>query len=226
MTFSGRNAHGFYQLDAGDGRSARAIADELEILDVALGDMERIDQRRRGDDGGSVLVVVEDRNIHDLAQALLDHETFGGLDVLEIYAAKGGAEVAHGADKFIDILGVNLEIDGIDIGEALEEHGLAFHDRFRGERAQIAKAQNGGAIGDDGDEIALGRIIIGGIGIFSDGADRHGDARAIGQRQIALGGHGLCRIDFELSGLSHAMEFKGFFIGNGRLPAGFFIAAH
>jgi hypothetical protein len=36
-----------------------------------------------------------------------------------------------------------------------EQHGLAFHHRLGGERAEIAEAQDGGAIGDDRDEIAL-----------------------------------------------------------------------
>ncbi len=130
MTFCGRHAHGFDQLDAGDRRRARAIADELELLDVALGDCERIDQGRGGDDGGAMLVVMEDRNVHELAQALLDDEAVGRLDVLEIDAAEGGAEIAHGADEFIDVFGVDFEIDRIDIGEALEQHGLAFHDRL------------------------------------------------------------------------------------------------
>ena len=34
-------------------------------------------------------------NVHQLAQALLDDEAFGRLDVLEIDAAEGGAEIAH-----------------------------------------------------------------------------------------------------------------------------------
>ena len=48
-----------------------------------------------GDDGGAVLVVVEDRDVHQLAQALLDDEAFRRLDVLEVDAAEGRAEIAH-----------------------------------------------------------------------------------------------------------------------------------
>ncbi len=36
------------------------------------------------------MVVVEDRDVHQLAQALLDDEALGRLDVLEIDAPEGG----------------------------------------------------------------------------------------------------------------------------------------
>ena len=123
--------------------------------------LERVDEAGGRDDRGAVLVVMEDRNVHELAQALLDDEAVRRPDVLEIDAAERGAEIAHRADELVDILGIDFEIDRIDIGEALEQHRLAFHHRLRGERAEIAEAQNGGAVGDDGDEIALGRIVIG-----------------------------------------------------------------
>ena len=66
-------------------------------------------------------------------------------------------------------LGVDLEVDAVDVGEALEQDGLAFHHRLGAERAQIAQAQHGGAVGDDRDEIALGGVVVGGVGIFVDG---------------------------------------------------------
>ena len=46
----------------------------LRRLDVAAGEVERVDQAGGGDDRRAVLVVVEDRDVHQLAQALLDDE--------------------------------------------------------------------------------------------------------------------------------------------------------
>jgi hypothetical protein len=43
----------------------------------------------RGDDRRAVLVVMEDRDVHQLAQALLDDEALRRLDVLEVDAAEG-----------------------------------------------------------------------------------------------------------------------------------------
>ena len=60
----------------------------------------------------------------------------------------------------VDIGRVDFQVDGIDIGEALEEDRLAFHHRLGGQRAQIAQAQDGRAVGDDRDQVALGRIVV------------------------------------------------------------------
>ena len=111
---------------------------------------------------------MEDRNVHQLAQALLDDEAFGRLDVFEIDAAEGGAEIAHAIDEGVDVPGVDLEVDGVDIGEALEQHRLAFHHRLGGERAEIAEAENRRAVGDDGDQIALGGVVVGEVRVLGD----------------------------------------------------------
>ncbi len=71
------------------------LHDEPRRRHVAAGQMQRVDQAGGGDDRGAVLVVVEDRDVHQLAQALLDDEAFRRLDVLEIDAAEGRAEIAH-----------------------------------------------------------------------------------------------------------------------------------
>ncbi len=113
------------------------------------------------DDGGAVLIVMEHRNVEQLAQLLLDDEAFRRLDIFEIDAAPAFAEQLDAIDELVGILGGDFEIDGIDVGEALEQDRLAFHHRLRRQRAAIAEPENGGAVGDDGDEIALGRVVEG-----------------------------------------------------------------
>ena len=147
-------AHGLDQLDAGDGGRTGAVADQLGVLQVAAGQLQRVDETGGGDDGGAVLVVVEDRNVHEFAQPLLDDEAVRRLDVFQVDAAEGRAEIAHAIDEFVDILRIDLKVDRIDIGEALEEDRLAFHDRLGRESAEIAEAENGRAVGDDGDHVA------------------------------------------------------------------------
>src|SRR4029077_19088444 len=83
-----------------------------------------------GDDGGAVLVVVEDRDVEFVAQTALDDETLGALYVLEIDAAERGTDVADGGDEFFDVLRRHFDVDGIDVGEAFEENALAFHHRL------------------------------------------------------------------------------------------------
>ena len=65
----GREADRLEQFQAGDAGSTRAVADELGGLDVAAGEIERVDQAGRRDDRGAVLVVMEDRDVQQLAQA-------------------------------------------------------------------------------------------------------------------------------------------------------------
>ena len=75
--------------EAGDRRRAGAGADELDVLDPLADDLQAVEDRRCRDDRRAVLVVVEDRDLHALAELRLDHEAFGRLDVLEVDAAEG-----------------------------------------------------------------------------------------------------------------------------------------
>ena len=204
------------KFEAGNAGRARAVADDLGRLDVAAGQIERIEQAGGGDDRGAVLVVMENGDVHQFAQALLDDEALGRLDVFEIDAAPAGAEEFDAIDEFVRVLGRDFEIDRVDIGEALEQHRLAFHHRLGRQRAEIAEAENGGAVGDDGDEIALHGQVVGFARVLRDRQHRHGDAGRIGQRQIALRRHRLGGDDLKLAGPAHAMELQGFLIGESR----------
>ena len=200
------------------------LHDELGVFDVAAGEVERVDQAGGRDDRGAVLVVMEDRDVHQFAQALLDDEALRRLDVFQVDAAEARAEIAHAIDELVGILGVDLQIDRIDVGEALEQHRLAFHHGLGGERAEIAEAEDRGAVGDDGDEVALRGVVVGEARILGDGQHRHGDARRIGERQVALRRHRLGGDDLELAGPALAVELQRFLVGEGRprLAAGLF----
>ena len=187
---------------------------------LPAGDVGGVDKARRHDDGGAMLVVMKDGNVHHLAQLLLDDETVGRLDVFQIDAAEAGAQIAHGIDEGVHVGGIDFQIDGIDIGETLEQHRLAFHHRLGGGGAQIAQAQDGGAVGDHRDHVAAVGIVEHRIGVFRDGAHRHRHARRIGQAEVALGRHRLGRGDFQLAGLGAGVKGKGFFVGEGGAVVG------
>ena len=40
----------------------------------------------------------------------------------------------------------SVSIDRIDVGEAFEQDGFAFHDRFRSQPAEISETEHGGAV--------------------------------------------------------------------------------
>ena len=67
------------------------LTTSLNFVDVAAGQLERVDEAGGGDDRGAVLVVVEDGDVEQLLQLLLDDEAVGRLDVLEVDAAEGRA---------------------------------------------------------------------------------------------------------------------------------------
>ena len=123
-------AHGFQQLKTGDPRRARAVKDDLHILDLLVRQVQRVDQACCTDHGRAVLVVMKDGNVHLFLEGLLDDEAFRRLDIFKIDAAEAGPHQAHRLDELVRVLGIQLDVDGIHIGEPLEQNSLAFHHRL------------------------------------------------------------------------------------------------
>ena len=128
--------------------------------------MQCVGGRSPHDDCGTVLIIVENRDVHPLAADFLDDEAVRRLDVFKVDRAEGGAERADDFGKAFRIGFVQFDVETIDIGEFLEQDGLALHHRLGGQRPDIAQPQNGGAIGDDAHKVAarskaagIGRII-------------------------------------------------------------------
>ena len=207
------HAHGFDQAGAGNRRSPRAVDHDLDVFELAPGDQAGVDQARRRNDRGAVLVVVHHRDFHPLAQGLLDDEAFGGLDVLKVNAAEAGLHHRDGLDQGFGVFAGQFDVDRIDVGEALEQHCLAFHHRLGGERTEIAHAEDRGAIGDHRDKIALGGVIVGAGRIVVDRLHRHGDAWRIGQRKVALRRHRLGGDDLDLTGANGLVVKQGLAVG-------------
>ena len=160
-----------------------------------------------------MLIVMHDRDLHPLLQRLLDDEAFGRLDVFKVDAAEARFHQRDRCDDRVGVLGCKLDIDRVDIGEALEQHCLAFHHRLGGKRAEIAHAEDRGAVRDHRDQIALGGVIISGGRILVDRAHRHRDAGRIGKREVALGRHRFRGDDLDLAGPAFGMEQQRFALG-------------
>ena len=109
-------------------------------------------------------------------------------------------ETGDDVDQLFRIRLVDLDIEDIDAGEFLEQHALAFHHRLGGERTDIAETENSRAVGDDGNEVAARGHFGCGVRVADDFLAGIGDARRVGQRQFALGHHGLGRHDLDLAG--------------------------
>ena len=215
------------EVETGDAGGARAIADEAGRLDVPARQTDRVDHAGGGDDRRAMLVVVKNRNIHHLAQALFDVEALRRLDVLEIDSTEGGTKKLHRTDEFIRVFRPDLEIYGIDIGETLEQNRLSFHHRLRGQRSKIAEAEDRRPVRDDGDQVASRSVIVDRRGISRDRLDRNRDARRVGERQVPLRRHGLGRDDFEFARTTARMELQRLLVGDrGTLAMSVGIVSH
>jgi hypothetical protein len=86
------------------------------------------------------------------------------------------------------------------------------------ERAEIAEAEDRGAVRDHGDEIALGRVVVGRVGILGDvqapATPRRANRRATNRAAVVSG---LVAIDLELAGLATLLvEQQRILLGHGR----------
>jgi hypothetical protein len=80
------------QVQTGQCRSARARGDQLHLFDVFVHHFQAVQQSRTHHDGRAMLVVMENRNFHALAQLAFDIEAVRRLDVFQVDAAERGFE--------------------------------------------------------------------------------------------------------------------------------------
>ena len=204
------------EVDAGDRRGAGAGHHQPEVGQRLAGEFGGVEQAGAGDDRGAVLVVVEHRDRQPGPQLLLDVEAGRRADVLEVDAAEGRLEGGDDVDQAIDVLLGDLEIEHVDVGELLEQAGLALHHRLAGGRADVAQAEHGGAVRDHRDQIAARGVLPRRVGVAGDLEARLGHARRVGQRQVPLADQGLRRHDLDLSAAAAAVILERiFFAGHG-----------
>ena len=209
-----RHAHGLEQRERGHGSRAGAVDDDAHVAEAAAGELERVDQPGGGDDRRAMLVVVHDRHIEVLAQTLFDDEALRRLDVFEVDATERRGHDLDGFTEAVHVFGVEFEVDTVDIGEALEQHRLAFHHGLGGQRPEIAQPQHGCAVGNDRHGVGLGGIVVGAIFVFGDAETRVGNAGRVGQRKVSLCRQRLGSSNFELAGSAAGMQEEGFAFRN------------
>ena len=155
------------QVQAGDAGGATAGGNHLDRSDVLFDDAQPVQQGRAGDDGGAVLVVVKDRDIHARPQPRLHLEALGRLDVFQVDGAEGGFQRGDDMGQLFRVGFVDFDVEDVDAGEFFEQDRLAFHHRFRRQGPDGAQSQHGGAVGHDADQIgADGQV--GGLGRVGD----------------------------------------------------------
>ena len=174
------------QIETRQGRSAGTRAHQLHLLDGLADHPQSIHHRCADDDGGAMLIIMEHRDFHALAQLALDVETLRRLDVLEIDTTERGLERGDDVHQFVRVALIEFDVKAIDTGKLLEQHRLAFHHRLGGERTDRTQTEHRRAIGHNTDEVAT-RSELGCLGRIAHDLLAGGrNTGRIGQRQIAL----------------------------------------
>ena len=157
-----------------------------------------------------MLVVVKNWNVHALAQLALDVEAIGRLDVFEVDAAKRRLQRGDDVHQLVEVVFfVDLDVKHVDAGELFEQHGLAFHHRFGRQRANVAQPKHGGAIGDDGHQIAAAGVLEGVVGVLDDFFAGRRHAGRVGQTEVMLIGQLLGGGNRDFAGSGKLVVFKG-----------------
>ena len=161
-----------------------------------------------------MLVVVEHRDVHPLPQRLLDHEAVGCGNVLEVDPAEARLEQGDGVDE--PVAGRRSSSSrsiASTSAKRLNSTALPSITGFEAAR-RIAEAEDRGSVRDDGDEIALGRIVVGAGRVGSDRPHRDRDSGRISEAEVALGRHRLGGDDLDLPRAAARMEFERFLSEN------------
>ena len=146
--FSRFEAQADEQVEAGERRGARARATSFTSPMSLPTSFSPLRMRRARDDRGAVLVVVEHRDLHALAQLRLDVEALGRLDVLEVDAAEGRLQRAM----------VSISLSGSCSSSSMSKTSMPANFLNRqplpsitglpASGADVAQAQHRGAVGD------------------------------------------------------------------------------
>ena len=193
------------ELDTRDRTGARARDHDLDVGELLVRELARVEQAGARDDRGAVLIVVKHGDSHPLAELLLDLEARRRRDVLEVDPAERRLECGDDVAELVDVLLGDLEIEDIDVGELLEQARLALHHRLAGGGPDVAEAEDGGAVRDHRDEIAARRVLPRQLFVARDLETRLGDAGRVRVRQIDLADERLGRDDLEFSFTSAAV---------------------
>ena len=157
-----------------------------------------------------MLVIVENGDIAFFLELAFDFEAARCGNILQIDAAEAAGDEIDRIHKFVHIVRFYAEREGIHVAEGLEQNAFSLHNGHSGLRADVPKAEDGAAVGDDGTEIPAARQLVAFVHVLLDLQTRLGYARRVGEGEIVLGCNGNGRIDFDFA-LPLRVQPKGLF---------------
>ena len=181
----------YQQVQTGERRRPGPTGRQPDLTDILVDNSKRAVNRRSNADGGPMLIIMKNRDIHALPAQLFHDKAFRRLDIFQIYAAKCRLHCRNYINKFFRVCLRQLNIKHIDPGKFFEQDRFSFHNRFRGQRTDRPETENGGSVGHHPHQIAARRQLRRLIWIFRDRQTGMGDTGRIGHGQICLRIHGL-----------------------------------
>src|SRR5690606_14070610 len=163
------------QLHAGNGGRTGAQTYHLCLFNLLALQLKSIDHAGRSYDSGTVLVIVEDGHVTLFNQRTLNLEALRCFDVLEVDTTEGIGDALNSFNKRLRAFGINLDVEDVNSGKALEQYALAFHNRLARQRAEITQTQDSGTVRNHGNQVTLGCVFVSVLGVLRDLADRFGN---------------------------------------------------
>ena len=171
-----------------------------------------VENRGPDDDGGAVLIIMENGDRHTLSEPCLDFEALRRLDVLQVYSTKGRLQARDDIDESIHVGLVDFDIENVDTGEFFEQNSFTLHDRLGRQGADGAESEHSRAVADHAHEVAPGRQLGGILRVRRDGVAGRGNTRRVSKGEVLLGAQGLGGGDSQLSRHRVAVIVEGAFV--------------
>ena len=192
-----------------DTGSTGTVHDKFTIFDLFADDFQSIEDTGKGDDGSTVLVIVEDRNLHSFFQSGFDLEAGGSTDIFQVDTAECGFQCADSGNDFFRIcLAVFCEDitetqgNSINACKFLEQNSFTFHHRHTGFRADVTETENGGTVGNNGNGVGAAGVFPYGFRMVMNFHAGDADTGGVSEGKVILriAGFGRDNIEFSRDG--------------------------
>ena len=183
------DADGEQQARDGDSGGSRPVHNDADVGHFFIDELQRVDERRERDDRRTVLVVVEYRDVERRLQRALDFKAARRGYIFKVDASEAAREERNGFHNLVHVLAAHAKRNRVHAAEFLEEDALPLHDGHSRLRPDIAEAEHGGAVRDDGDGVPAARELVAQRRVLLYLKARLGNPGRIGQRKLLLIAH-------------------------------------
>src|SRR5215213_3980363 len=125
MRYAGRQQHAA----AGRARRPHSIDDDPNILELFPRYSEGIGEGGENGNGGSMLIVMHNRDIEHFSEPPLNLKAAGSTNIFEIDRPEPRSDSLYNPYDLIRVLCIQAQWPGINPCQFLEQHDLAFHNR-------------------------------------------------------------------------------------------------